>query len=439
MYIHRVILENIRCFEKLDLPFDKPDAEESNRYRGWNVITGDNAAGKSTLLKAIALALIGPEIARALQPSLAGWIRNGAEEGTIAVEIKPNDMDSFSGGGRRPKPTFFAELTLTRKNNDVSLSAGSKYVIKSPRSAVKGPWALDCGVWFSSAYGPFRRLYGSSSEAARLMSAPGKPPRYATLFKEDATLAEGQYWLRDLRFRALEGNPMDAQLLNDVQRMLNTDFLRHGLRVDSVDSDDLWLKGKDDVRLPLSEMSDGYRSSLALLIDIIRHLAAAYGPQGIVTEQQGRIVVPHPGVVLIDEIDAHLHPQWQRTIGSWLREHFPNIQFIVSSHSAFVCQAADQKGLYRLPAPDEAGVAHRLDDDEWQGIVAGTPDIILRSEAFGMDHTRSPQAVEARREFGRLSAKKKAAGKLTAEEEKRMHQIDMFINTADSDLSASDC
>ena len=52
---------------------------------------------------------------------------------------------------------------------------------------------------------------------------------------------------------------------------------------------------------------------------------------------------------------------------------------------------------------------------------------------------RSPQAVEARREFGRLSAKKKAAGKLTAEEEKRMHQIDMFINTADSDLSASDC
>mgnify|MGYP000143162633 CR=1 FL=1 len=129
------------------------------------------------------------------------------------------------------------------------------------------------------------------------MSAPGKPPRYATLFKEDATLAEGQYWLRDLRFRALEGNPMDAQLLNDVQCMLNTDFLRHGLRVDSVDSDDLWLKGKDDVRLPLSEMSDGYRSSLALLIDIIRHLAAAQAHAGAVLQVDGGVErEPHQAI-----------------------------------------------------------------------------------------------------------------------------------------------
>ncbi|HNK31581.1 MAG TPA: AAA family ATPase, partial [Plasticicumulans sp.] len=76
---------------------------------------------------------------------------------------------------------------------------------------------------------------------------------------------------------------------------------------------------------------------------------------------------------------------------------------------------------------------------EWQKVVTGTPDVILRSEAFGMDHTRSPQAVEARRESRLLKAKKKATGKLTPEEEERMHQYDMFVNTADSDLSTSDC
>ena len=47
-----------------------------------------------------------------------------------------------------------------------------------------------------------------------------------------------------------------------------------------------------------------------------------------------------PGVVLIDEVDAHLHPTWQRRIGLWFREHFPKLQFIVSTHSPLICQAA---------------------------------------------------------------------------------------------------
>jgi hypothetical protein len=386
MYIHRVVLENIRGFENLDLSFDHPSIEE-NAYPGWNVLTGDNASGKSTFLKAIALGLLGPEIARALQPSLSGWLREGEGVGRIAIEVVPSEYDSFAKGGPRPKGTFFAELELTRKGDDVTLAPGKKYLRKQ-RSAINGPWSMDQAVWFSAAYGPFRRLYGSSPEAMRLMSGPGKPPRYATLFKEDATLGEAQIWLQELRFKALEENTAASRLLEDVLSLLNAEFLRNGLRVSRVDSDGLWLKTEGGVVLPLSEMSDGYRSSLALLIDIVRHIATAYGQQSLVVRNaDGTIHVPHKGVVLIDEVDAHLHPEWQRLIGFWLKSHFPNIQFVVTSHSAFVCQAADELGLFRLPPLGSDDVPHRLPKEVWERVVAGTPDSILRSDAFGLDFT----------------------------------------------------
>ena len=428
MYIHRVILENIRGFVDLDLTFDHPSIE-GHLYPGWNVLTGDNASGTSTFLKAIALGLLGPEIARALQPTLRGWLRDGEAIGRIAIEIVPSEADSFAKGGPRPKGSFFAELELTRRSDgEVALAPGKKFLRKQ-KSAINGPWQLDQLVWFSAAYGPFRRLYGSSPEAMRLMSAPGRPPRYATLFKEDATLGEAQIWLQELRFKALEKDVAASGLLDSVLTLLNSEFLRNGLRVSKVDSEGLWLKNDDGVILPLAEMSDGYRSSLALLIDIVRHISIAYGQQSlIVRNADGTVHVPHKGVVLIDEVDAHLHPEWQRLIGFWLKSHFPNIQFIVTSHSAFVCQAADELGLYRLPSISSGDVPHRLSKEVWERVVSGTPDSILRSDAFGLDYTRSPIAVEARAEWGRLKAKSESQA-LSAADRVRMEQLELFAKS----------
>jgi predicted ATPase len=52
------------------------------------------------------------------------------------------------------------------------------------------------------------------------------------------------------------------------------------------------------------------------------------------------------GVELIDEVDAHLHPEWQREVGFWLKRHFPKIQFLVTTHSPSICQAAAPNGLF---------------------------------------------------------------------------------------------
>jgi hypothetical protein len=424
MYIHRVILRDVKGFTELDLRFDRRNPDGSPLYAGWNVLTGDNASGKTTVLKAIAMALLGPDTARALQPSLAGWIKSGAENATIAVQIDGSEEDRFTTGRPSVAP-FYAELSLEKRGTETVAIPGRE-LVKQKKSALNGPWAVGQGAWFAVAYGPFRRLYGTSTDAMKLMSAPGRPPRFATLFKEDATLEEGQAWLRELRFKSLELREREKQLLEDVLDLLDADFLRHGLRVGRVDSEGLWLAGEDAVLLPLADMSDGYRSSLALLIDILRHLSEVFPNQPLVVREEGSVFVPHRGVVLIDEVDAHLHPEWQRQIGFWLKSHFPNIQFIVTTHSAFVCQAADELGVYALAPDGGEGRPVRLEADEWQQIIAGTVDEILRSNAFRLTHVRSPKAVEARKEWTRLRAKQMRL-KLTSEEQARMNQLDLFV------------
>jgi hypothetical protein len=421
MYIQRVALDNLKGFRSLDFSFQRPNGD----FAGWNVLTGDNGSGKTTLLKAIALALVGPDVGRALLPSLRGWIREGTKSAEIAVQIKAHDQDKFTTG-RRYSDAFWSEIELQQNGGpEVSMKSGNKRR-RDKRGPLNGPWAENTGGWFAAGYGPFRRLYGSSTEAQRLMSGPNRVARFATMFKEDATLLECEIWLMDLSHKELEGRPREKKVLEQVRALLNDDFLRNGLRVERVDSDGLWLREATGTVLSLADMSDGYRSALALLIDILRHMDQVYGEEHLVEPGGDRFVVPHPGVVLIDEIDAHLHPAWQREIGFWLKARFPRVQFLVTTHSALVCQAADENGIFHLPPPGSEPPFQVLEEDYWK-IVRSKADDVYLSPAFGLTHTRSPEAVKARQGYARLKSKKKAVA-LTREEIGQLKLFERFVD-----------
>ncbi len=424
MYIERVVLNNIKGFENADLDFSGNDG----RHNGWAVITGDNGSGKTALLKSICMALLGPDDSRVLLADTRGWVTEGKDAGSISVEVKPyKEYDRTAKGGSPVQNTFWAEIGFSREGNAWGISSVDVYRNKK-KGAFNGPWSPGTQGWFSLGYGPFRRLYGSSPDAQRLMVIPGRVPRFATLFKEDATLAECEQWVKQLNYKKLEQQESEKAALETLLELLNDNFLRQGMAVSEVNSEGIWLKDLAGRRMPLSDMSEGYRSALAMLIDIFRHMVDVYGTADLTQRSEdGTIYIDRPGVVIIDEVDSHLHPAWQREIGFWLKRHFPLVQFIVTTHSPLVCQAADRGRIYHMPQPG-SGSPFQLSEPDFNRVIAGKPDQILLTPAFGMHHTRSPRAVAANARHSKLRAKE-IAGKLTLQESGELEQLSLFVES----------
>jgi energy-coupling factor transporter ATP-binding protein EcfA2 len=398
MYISNIHLKNIRGFKELKLDLDRG----GNTYAGWTVFTGGNGSGKSTILKAVAIGLAGASDAPLLQPSFNGWIRNaaGVSDASTMLEVVPVPDDDSA----KDKP--FRTRTRIGKlgRHDVVEEGegnGSSRIMWKPRER-------DFRGWLSCGYGPFRRVFGASADALVRMEDP-VTTRFVTLFHESASLTGADEWARELNYKRIEGKVEETKQLDLLLRFLRDDLLPYGVTVDRIDSDGLWLLDKAGTALTWNDMSDGFRSALALLTDILRHLISAYGIDGLAeTNDDGSVYIDRSGVVLIDEIDAHLHPEWQRTIGFWLKRHFPKIQFLVTTHSPLICQAADPNGLFVLPDPASEEMPRALSSREYQSVIASRPDTLLLSPAFGLENTRSPFAVGARAEFAKLAAKRRA-------------------------------
>jgi len=428
MYIKQIKLRNIRGFSEVNFNLSR----ERDNYAGWTVFTGDNGSGKSTLLKAIAVGLVGKDVSRSLQPSFHRWIRDGAaqEESSIELEIVRCDEDELTETGRAPAPVFAAKIELKNGGKETTLQAATPHSVnrKSYQTPDRTIWSSEARGWFSCGYGPFRRVFGASPEATRQMVAP-TTERFVTMFQEAASLAEVDQWMRLLKHKELENKDAEREQLALVMELLRDELMPNHITVDRVDSDGLWLKDRNGVQLAWGEMSDGYRAAAALLADIVRHLIGTYGLKNLVQKTpEGKTAIKPSGVVLIDEIDAHLHPAWQREIGFWLKGHFPNIQFLVTTHSPIICQAADTNGLFVLPEPGSGTRPGPLIDEDYRKVIASRPDTILLTPAFGLKNTRSPRAVEGRAEFAKLEAKKRGGGQLTRAENERLVQSQLFAD-----------
>lgn len=119
--------------------------------------------------------------------------------------------------------------------------------------------------------------------------------------------------------------------------------------------------GKEGYSL-FDNLSDGYRNMLAMVADIA-HRAARLNPHF-----ESRAALESPGVVLIDEIDLHLHPKWQRHVVGDLQRAFPNLQFIVTTHSPFILQSMKPGGVIDLNSVKSVEEAELMEDGiAWPG------------------------------------------------------------------------
>lgn len=403
---------------------------------GWTVLAGRNSSGKSTLLQAIALALCGPGVARSLVADFSDWITRGSRDGQVEVGVVGDARsDAFALPTHTPRGELSLGLRWSRPEPETGDPKFQRPTMEPSEStgegAAAGPWAENPRGWFCVGYGPFRRLTGGSSEAQRLMVNQGPAGRLATLFHEDASLAEGVSWLIDLRLRQLEGEGEAGSLLDAVLALLQDGLLPDQYQITRVTADGLWVaeEGRNREGFPLQEMSDGYRTVAALVLDVVRQIHVVYGGLETGRTPSGGVAVLHPGVVLIDEVDAHLHVTWQRKIGDWLREHFPRVQFIVSSHSPYICQAADEGGLIRLPGPDDAAAPVVVDEDLYRRVVFGSGDDAVLSELFGLETPYSSRAEQQRRRLVALE-RRVYAGAADADELAEYQRLSSLLTSS---------
>ena len=439
MYLKSLKLENIKAFEKLELDFSRPG---ENVFAGINVFVGGNASGKSTLLKCIAMALSGANIANQLIISPNGWIRNDSVKGTIEANYISFNMallDS-TASGRRDFSRSESELLFSLSSSGNTVLRQSRYDTQNNTTPVQLS-RLDEAlvsslqyVFFLAAYGPLRRLSGSSTEALRNSLSGGRLASCATLFREDAALSESETWLKQEHARSLEqksqGND-GTSLVEDVKEFLNDGLLPDGFQIANISVDYVTMQTPNGGELPIGDLSDGYRSSFALILDIIRNMADTFRHTTIFgRDDQNRLIVDKPGIVLIDELEAHLHPSWQRLICEWLKTRFPNIQFFITTHSPLIAQAADEGGLYVLPLPNEISsgqTVRRLSPHEQERVTLGRAEKVLLGEAFGLKQTWGRRAETLVKKWEWQTSKRMANAPLSPMEESDYKELERQV------------
>jgi energy-coupling factor transporter ATP-binding protein EcfA2 len=351
MHLRRVHIRNVRSIADLTwrLP---PDVAAA----GWHVVLGDNGSGKSSFLRSIALALVGPKEAAGLRQSWDEWLRTGADEATIELALGLGSENSSSSRSGQDIPVG---IVLRRAS---SATEEAKNTIDRTEDTIHGGplrniWGSAVGNgWFSASYGPFRRFTGGDKELEKLYISQPRLARHLSVFGEAVALTEALSWLQSLKFKQLEDNlkqpesKHEGDFLSAIIAFINQPgFLPHEVRLRDVTSSGVEFVDANGFEVPVQNLSDGYRSVLSLTFELVRQMALTYGEATLFSDNNTQVV--QPGLVIVDEIDAHLHPSWQRTIGVWFRTHFPNVQFIVSTHSPLICQAAEVGTVFRLPQP----------------------------------------------------------------------------------------
>lgn len=364
--LHEITLENIGPYTDLRIRINDD----------WNVLLGDNACGKSTILRAVALALCGDD-SRA-EPAAASLLRVNAREGTIVL--------------RAGKSVF--RTKLLRDENRVRVSP-------SVITPVQG------GSWLALGFPPLRgvsysRPGGSSDEASPTPVLEDLLPLVNSTV--DSRLDDLGQWIVNMAVRAQNDKAeavepsRSAQLLDSFFRIVQR--LTPGLHFTFAGIDpNTWetLVRTDDGVIPIQRLSQGMSSLLNWAGVLLQRLYEVYGDSA------------HPeterALVLLDEVDAHLHPSWQRKVIPLVREAFPNLQVIATTHSPFiVANLRDDDQCWYLKREDsETGVTAGLVP---AAIFRGRRvDQVLTGPGFDMASTRDQWTSDLMEEYRNLFAK----------------------------------
>ncbi|MHA6523506.1 AAA family ATPase [Tessaracoccus sp. G1721] len=335
-WIERVVIRNFRPIRDLEI-----DLAKSTSDRGpWTVLLGENGCGKSSVLHAIALTMMGGEQRRALGIDARRFLRDGARKGLVEVYLQG-----------RTEP-----LRLEWKKGDQDFTGPEPVA------------ALMLG------YGAIRLLPRTPSP-----QDDERAVRVDNLFDPVAPLTDPTSWLL-----SLDDDTFD-DVAGGIHEMLALDQDAELLR-----DDDQVLLRQGRSRSDIVTLSDGYQSMIVMACDILRSTMRLW-TQAALAE----------GIVLIDEIGAHLHPRWRLRIVTAMRNLMPRIQFIVTTHDP-LCLRGIVDGEVVVMRRNSQGDVISLSD--LPPVTGMRIEQLLTSEHFGLGSTDDPEVAELWESYYRLMA-----------------------------------
>ena len=338
-YIERVELENIGPFKEMSLNLL---GEEKKGTPGFALL-GENGIGKSTILRAIACALMGRDYARRLRLTSDSLLSQDAMKGRIMVRVT---------GYRDP-----IEVTL-RKGRPLGYKVGDAKTLVL-------------------AYGASRLLASGRHKAEN----GEQHAKVRNLFDPFVPVSDASAWLDDI------GPERIDDVRATLERILNDGAAGSAPLVQIVEGKLRFAIGGAAPR-PVTQLSDGYKALIGMAGDVIAVMHRAR----FETMQEAM------GIVLVDELGNHFHPQLKLRIVGALRTAFPGVQFIYSTHEPLCL-----RGL----TSSEIAVLRR--DEQGVYLLTGLPDVatmridqLLASEHFGLGSTMDPEYVAHVRRYHAL-------------------------------------
>lgn len=435
MYIDKVRLQELKCFEDITLRFQSA-SQTGDRQSNWNVILGNNGDGKTTLLQAIAGCLMDATTAeRMIKPQ--SLVRHRQPFARLSATLVQQDDDDVGSSSVKPKvnrevqylivnggqeiegdqktpPQFFATATILEPTEAYRALFGEHFErLRDDYDFLKRNAFLRQSErgWVSCGYGTFRRISGFTSQMA-LVDDPLQK-RFLTLFEEGAALYDCESWLKELDRQASKSKNESKQrsLLAEVKQIIIDSLPEvHDLQIEE-EVVFLW-QGE---QVGLEQMSDGYRSMFALAVDLLRWLS-------ILRPRSTNKLNEMSGIVLIDELDAHLHPKWQREAGFLLTKLFPRIQFIVASHSPFVAMAAGEGALTLLERDGNTVSATQA-----LPYVRGWAIDQVLTQLFGLSSVRDPETTRKLERYETLRFARRTA-QLSPSEVEELAELEQYLN-----------
>ena len=360
-YIH---IKNFKSIVDLRIHF-KPD--ELNK-KSWIFLLGENGVGKSSILQAIAIGLQADR--KLLKGKIPSLITKGKR--TAEIEIKERDND------------LVIRTTLTRK--DETIQQTGKF-----RSYLIG-------------YGSLRL---SSDDVTETSLKDVSRVSYDNLFRSIKPLNDVTKWLRDLY---KNDKTFFDRVAYSIRQLLPHDFPDKEL---TIEKDELMFKNLDDdgtlilknSEKRFNELSDGFRSTIILAVDIMMKLSNAQTDMDKMS-----------GVVLIDELGNQLHPRWQMRIVKQLRNVFPNINFVISTHHPLCLRGAEDREIFLLKNFENEVIAVT----DLPSPASLRVDQLLASEFFGLNSLVDPEIEAKFNQYYRLLAK---ADGLDADEQREVDAL----------------